>query len=191
MRVSEGAARRASERSPGTPGFRRLLWKAAEGRPQVWGARRGTGATLAARRAEAEREDLGHAERRDGFREEQRAAPAAPWQPPPPAGPAAPPAALRALARALPLAIDGSGPRDGATIALALGRSLAIELRLAPGGLELVLRADRRLAGACAEGLPALVAALGRRGIAVARAGIRPRSGAPGGARVDLPPPLR
>jgi hypothetical protein len=189
MRVSEGVVRRASERSPGIPGFRGLLRKAADDRPRVGSARRGVGTTLAARRAEAERKDLGHAERRDGFGEEARAAPAPPGQPPPAVGPPSPPAALRALARALPLAIDASVPRGGAT--LALGRSLAIELRLAPGGLELVLRADRRLAGACAEGLPALVAALGRRGIAVARAGIRPRTGAPGGGRVDLPPPLR
>jgi hypothetical protein len=143
------------------------------------------------RRAATDRKDLALAERRDGSHEERRAALTPAPQPPRPAETGTTPADLRSLVRALPVAIDASALRAGAPLALAFGRSLDVELRPAPGGIELVLRADRRLAVACADGLPELVAALGRRGIAVKRAEVRPRGGAAGGARVDLPPPLR
>jgi hypothetical protein len=144
-----------------------------------------------ARRAAADHQDLALAERRDGFREEQRAA--AP--PPIPAGRGAeagpPPAELRALVRALPLAIDAPALRNGAPLALSFGRSLGIEVRSAPGGVALVLRADRRLAAVCSEALPELVAALARRGVVVAGAEVRPQRGTPPGRCVDLPPALR
>jgi hypothetical protein len=78
----------------------------------------------------------------------------------------------------------------GAPLALAFGRSLEIELRPAPGGVELLLRPDGRLAGACARAIPELVAALTRRGIGVARAEVRPHASADR-RRVDLPRGLR
>jgi hypothetical protein len=136
----------------------------------------------AVRRAALDRRDIAPCRRRDGFREEQRAVlPPAP-QPPGAAEPGTPPAEIRGLVRALPVAIDASTLRAGTPLALAFGRSLEVELRAVPGGVELVLRADRRLALACTNGLPELVAALARRGIAVARAEVRPRGGTSAGA---------
>jgi hypothetical protein len=112
--------------------------------------------------------------------------------------PGAPPE-LRALARALPVAVETFGVPHGAPLALSFGRALDIELRSVPGGVELLLRADSRLARACAAGMPGLVAALERRGIAVVRAEVRGRRAGLGGSGgvgpgrpfVDLPVPLR
>jgi hypothetical protein len=115
------------------------------------------------------------------------------------AEPPAPPE-LRALVRALPVAVETFGVRDGAPLALSLGGSLDVELRAVQGGVELVLRADARLARACAAGIPGLVAALGRRGVSVVRAEVRGRAGGLRGGVggtgprlpfVDLPVPLR
>lgn len=102
------------------------------------------------------------------------------------------PPELQAVARTLPVAIETFGMRDGAPLSLSFGRSLDVELRAVPGGVELVVRAEPRLARAFAAGLGDLVASLGRRGVAVVRAEVRSRRGGP--ARppfVDLPVPLR
>lgn len=144
----------------------------------------------------------GEPERREGERREP-APNLAVLQPPFPVAPqatsAAPPE-LRALVRALPVAVETFGVRDGAPLALSFGRSLDVELRAVPGGISLVLRAEAWLARAAAAGLTELVAALGRRGVAVVRSEVRGRGeGSPGGAGepgprlpfVDLPVPLR
>jgi hypothetical protein len=85
--------------------------------------------------------------------------------------------ALAALARALPVAIAAAA-REGAPLALSFGRSLEVELRTSPGGVELVLRPEPRLERAAQAELPRLVDALRARGVGVARAEIRPRAGA-------------
>lgn len=136
-----------------------------------------------ARRSSADRDGVVLSERRDGVREEQRAA-----APPPPVGAhgpeAGPPSAeLRALARALPVAVHAAALRAGAPLSLAFGRSLDVELRSTPRGVDLILHAERRLEATCSEGLPALVAALARRGVVVARAEVHPRRGARYAAR--------
>lgn len=150
-----------------------------------------------ARRRAADGKDAVLSERRETFREEERtvasprpgvAATAAP-EPTPAALPE-----LRALVRALPVAVDASRLRDGAPLAISFGRSLDVELRPSPAGLELVLRPEARLARACQAELPGVVAALAARGLAVARAEVRAR-GAPhgdaAGPRVDLQTGLR
>jgi hypothetical protein len=78
----------------------------------------------------------------------------------------------------------------GAPLSLAFGQSLEVELRPAPGGVEILLRPEGRLAAACARAVPELVAALSRRGIGVARAEVRPRA-SEDRRRVDLPRGLR
>ncbi len=136
-----------------------------------------------ARRGSQDRDGVALSERRDAFREEQRVA-----APPPTTGAsgaeAAPPTAeLRALVRALPVAIHAAALRAGAPLSLALGRSLDVELRSTPCGVELILHAERRLEATCSEGLPGLVAALARRGVVVARAEVHPRRGSRYAAR--------
>jgi hypothetical protein len=81
--------------------------------------------------------------------------------------------ALAALARALPVAVAAAA-REGAPLALSFGRSLDVELRTSAGGVELLLRPEPRLERAAQAELPRLVAALRARGVAVARAAIRP-----------------
>lgn len=90
---------------------------------------------------------------------------------------------LAALARALPVAVDAARLRDGATLALSFGRSLEVELRSSPAGLEVVLRPESRLLRAAEAELPRLVAALRVRGVVVARADVRARAGGGGRAR--------
>jgi hypothetical protein len=85
---------------------------------------------------------------------------------------------LATLARALPVAVAAAVAREGAPLALSFGRSLDVELRAGTGGIELVLRPEHRLERAADAELPRLVAALRIRGVAVARAEVRPRGGA-------------
>ena len=147
----------------------------------------------AARRSGADRADDTLRDRREGFREEARAA-AEPQREPAPARPPESPSTpeLRALVRTLPLAIQTFGVKDGAPLALSFGRSLDVELRAAPEGVELVLRPEARLARAAEAELHAVVTALGEKGIRVARAAVRARGAAAGrGPRVDLPPGVR
>src|SRR6266568_1751558 len=92
----------------------------------------------------------------------------------------APTPELAAVARAVPVAIAAGRLADGAPLALSFGRSLDVELRAGPGGVEVRLVPEARLARAAEAELPRIVAALRLRGIAVARAEVRPR---PGGRR--------
>jgi hypothetical protein len=85
---------------------------------------------------------------------------------------------LAALARALPVAVVAAAARGGAPLALSFGRSLEVELRSGPGGVELLLRPEPRLERTADAELPRLVAALRTRGVAVARAEVRPRGAA-------------
>jgi len=148
---------------------------------------------VAGRRASADHADDALRSRRDGFREEARLAPPSPGAPAQVAEPVTAPE-LRALVRTLPLAVQTFGVREGAPLALSFGRSLDVELRAAPGGVELVLRPEARLARASEAELPGVVAALARKGIAVSRAEVRVRgSGSAGGPapRVDVAPGVR
>jgi hypothetical protein len=90
---------------------------------------------------------------------------------------------LRAILRAVPVAVEAGRVGDGApALELAFGRALSVELRAAArGGVDLVLRPDAALArSACAE-LPALLRALRARGVDVGRAEVRARAGTRGG----------
>ncbi|HET8542823.1 MAG TPA: hypothetical protein VFL83_23315 [Anaeromyxobacter sp.] len=151
-----------------------------------------------ARRRSADGEDARLAGRRGAFRDVERAGEAGPAPAAAHRAPSAPPAdvagaaELRAVLRALPVAIEAARVRDGAPLSLSLGRALEVDLRAAAAGVEVVLRPDPRLARAAAAELPALVAALRSRGIAVARAEVRPRAErADAGRRVDVSAPLR
>jgi hypothetical protein len=124
----------------------------------------------------------------------ERNAPAPPLPPGLAAAPELAAPELRAVVRALPVAIQTFGLREGAPLALSLGRSLDVELRAARGGVELVLRPERRLARACEAELAALVSALSARGISVVRAAVRARAAGAADARgpcVDVHPGLR
>jgi hypothetical protein len=90
---------------------------------------------------------------------------------------------LAALVRTLPVAIAPAGARHGAPLTLSFGRSLDVELRTGTAGLELLLRPDPRLVHAARAELPAVVAALRVRGLAVASAEVRARGGGTGRAR--------
>jgi hypothetical protein len=180
-----GRSRAAERRASGRPPFAEAL-RAADRRATA--ARATLSRAPAARRPYADREASAPAARRELSEEQRISAAVAPLPRSSEADPRAP-VELRALARALPVATI-TVLRAGAPLALALGRSLALELRPTPRGVELVLHADRRLATACTDGLPELVAALARRGVAVARAEVRSRA-APHGRCVDLPPGLR
>jgi hypothetical protein len=133
---------------------------------------------LVVRRAATARVDVTLRARREVFRDEERHAPAAPASIPPgrPISDPPPVSELRAVLRALPPAIDASGVRDGAPLTLAFGRSLSVDVRASASGVELLLRADARLARAAQAELPGLVAALRSRGIRVARADVAPRA---------------
>jgi len=190
MRITERGASRTADRSKARLPFHEAIGVAAR--------RLGSAPPRAATRAPGT-DRLDEADRRAPGPHRGGDGPGAPQHAPAPHAPpvayttAAEPEAtplLRALVRALPVAVEASALGAGATLALAFGRSLDVELRAAPRGVELVLRADRRLASACADGLPAIVAALARRGVAVARAEVRPRA-APPGRCVDLPAALR
>lgn len=93
-----------------------------------------------------------------------------------------PVAELAAVARALPPAIATARAVDG-PLALSFGRSLDVELRSTGAGIELLLRPEACLARAAEAELPRMVAALRVRGVAVARAEVRPRPGSGGRAR--------
>lgn len=82
---------------------------------------------------------------------------------------------LAAVVRALPAAIDAARLRDGAPLALSFGRSLDVELRAVPSGVEVVLRPEPRLLRAAEVELPRVVEALRLRGIEVAHAGVMSR----------------
>jgi hypothetical protein len=167
------------------------------------GEARGAAAREAGSRAASSRRTAGDAKgaglvaRRSGFRDEERDLGTAPPVPSPfsgqatalaLAGPVAT-AELRAVLRALPAAIDASRVRVGGPLSLSLGRALDVDLRAARAGVEVVLRPEPRLARAAEAELPALVASLRARGIAVAKAEVRVRGG--DGRRVDVSSPLR
>jgi hypothetical protein len=203
MRVTEGGAR--AQEAPGGPRSRRFgeaMRRARDGgASEARGAadREAAARAPGSRRVSADGRDSRLGKRREELREEERAAStgfaahggghgtaiAG-------AGEIAGPADLRPVLRALPVAIDASRVREGAPLSLSLGRALDVDLRAAPAGVEVVLRPDPRLARAAAAELPALVAALRSRGIAVARAEVRARGGRAGTARrVDVSSPLR
>jgi len=200
MRVTDGRAKPREAADAGrTKRFGEALRTASRAASTSRPAAGGGGAALPARvvssrRAFAGRADDALRDRRDGFREEARAT--AP-QPPSPGASAPEPITapeLHALVRTLPLAIRTFGLRDGAPLELSFGRSLDVEIRAAPRGVELLLRPEPRLARAAEAELRSVVAALGAKGIAVARAEVRARgSGAATGRgpRVDLPPGVR
>ena len=83
-------------------------------------------------------------------------------------------AELAAALRALPPAVASARVADG-PLALSFGRSLDVELRSTPAGIELLLRPEAGLARAAEAELPRVIAALRARGVAVARAEVRPQ----------------
>ncbi len=88
---------------------------------------------------------------------------------------------IAALVRTLPVAVAAARAREGAPLALSFGRSLDVELRSGASGVEILLRPEPRLLHAAEAELPRVVAALRVRGVAVARAEVRTRGGAPPG----------
>jgi hypothetical protein len=84
---------------------------------------------------------------------------------------------LAAVVRAVPAAIAAGRLQDGAPLTLSFGPSLGVELRSGAAGVELVLVPDARLARAAEADLPRMVSALRVRGVALARAEVRPRAG--------------
>jgi len=86
-------------------------------------------------------------------------------------------AGLRAAVRALPVAVETFHARGGGALALELGRALSVELRSAPGGVQILLRPDAALSRVASAELPGLVGALRARGVAVASAAVRARPG--------------
>lgn len=150
--------------------------------------------------ARAERSGGGEA-RRETARAEPRprearrpralaAAPEAAGEPPRPALPpelsraaavdVAPVPELAAAVRVVPLAVAALRSPGEAPLALSFGRSLDVELRAGPAGVDVVLLPAPGLARAAEAELPRLVAALRVRGVIVAHAEIRSR-GRPGG----------
>lgn len=95
----------------------------------------------------------------------------------------APAPELAAVVRVLPPAVAALGAPGAAPLALSFGRSLDVELRATPAGVDVVLRPAPGLARAAEAELPRLVAALRIRGVAVAGAEVRPRGQAGGRAR--------
>jgi hypothetical protein len=194
------AARRASDaRAAGAARSQRRFDDALRSARRADAPRAGgapDGGAPGARRATSERSDRVPARRRDGSRGEDRAeplaAPGRPASPPAPRpDPAGAPSELRAVLRALPVTIEAARVREGAPLALELGRALSVELRAGRDGLELVLRPDAALSRAAAAELPGVVRALRARGVAVARAEVRARPHAgsrAAGGRVDAPP---
>jgi hypothetical protein len=89
----------------------------------------------------------------------------------------APSPELAAVARAVPVAISSGRLADGAPLSLSFGRSLDVELRAGPAGVEVRLLPEPRLARAAEAELPRILQALKVRGVAVARAEVRPRGG--------------
>jgi hypothetical protein len=189
MRVSEGSAP-PREPGAGAPSrrFGEAMRRAREGASDE---ARGAGVRRAAAPRAAPEQEGRLAKRRGARREEDRteagagpAWPAAGGGLAPEVATDAPGAAqLRAVLRALPLAIGPATFRDGAPLSLSLGRALDVDLRATAAGGEVALRPDARLARAAEAELPALVASLRSRGIAVARAEVRARGGRGGGAR--------
>jgi hypothetical protein len=192
MRVSEIGGRTRRDRARGAAlRFDEAIRRAARDATSARGRIEATGREATARGSGAD-PDAVLPDRRGSFSEEQRVAPAPPApRPPELTAAAAAPAELRALLRTLPLAVDARGLRDGAPLTLSFGRSLGVELRSGAGGVEVVLRADARLARACERALPALLAALRRRGVPVARAAVRSRAASAADPRVDAARPLR
>ncbi len=198
MRVNEGGARPREAKDAGAGKRFGEALQSASRAPRPVEAKRTEGTALAARasggrRAAADGSDDALRGRRDGFREEARAAEPQAAPAPVRQAEAVSTPELRAVVRTLPLAIQTFGLRDGAPLALSFGRSLDVEIRPVPGGIELVLRPEPRLARSAESELRGVVAALGAKGIAVARASVRVRGGgarAPG-PRVDLPPGVR
>jgi hypothetical protein len=80
---------------------------------------------------------------------------------------------LRAVLRALPVAVEAAATRGGETLELAFGRALSVEVRAARGGVEIALRPDAGLSRAAVAELPALLSALRARGVSVLRAEVR------------------
>jgi len=109
----------------------------------------------------------------------QQAAPPAPSDPAAGFAPDVRTAELRALLRALPVAVHAAAGRGGDRLELAFGRSLSVEVRAARGGVEIALRPDARLSRAASSELPALVRALRARGVSVVRAEVRPARASP------------
>lgn len=203
MRVTDGSGRGQEAAAGGRS--RRFGEAMRRAREEGAGEARGAAAREAGARASSARRTFSGAKegvlatRREGAREEERT-PGAPTSSlatatPPPAScvPAlAGPAELRAILRALPVAVDASRIGEGAPLSLSLGRALDVDLRAAAAGVEVVLRPDPRLARAAQAELPSLVASLRSRGITVARAEVRARArGEAAGRRVDVSSPLR
>lgn len=92
----------------------------------------------------------------------------------------APVAELAAAVRVVPLAVAALRSPGEAPLALSFGRSLDVELRATPAGVDVVLLPAPGLARAAEAELPRLVAALRVRGVTVAHAEVRSR-GRPGG----------
>jgi hypothetical protein len=99
---------------------------------------------------------------------------------PAPASAPAGTAEIAALARTLPAAVAAARTQHGAVVALSFGRSLDVELRSGPAGVEVVLRPEPRLARAAEAELPRVVAALRSRGVPVASAEVRAPPGSAG-----------
>jgi len=89
---------------------------------------------------------------------------------------------LAMAVRAIVPAVEAFRLGGREALALDFGRALGVELKRAPGGVEVALAAAPALASAARAELPGLLRALAARGVPVVRAEVRER-GAPAGQR--------
>jgi hypothetical protein len=194
MKVAEKSATNRDTRMSGAERFNEALHDArsrarAPSRRNPSGVERAgePARALGTRRTVSERASVVLRERREAFGEAERQAPAASLtmtQPPPASPRPEGTSELRAVVRALPVAIEAARVREGAPLSLSLGRALSVDLRRGAGGLEVVLRPVATLQRAAAAELPGLVESLRARGITVARAEVRAQpNGAPAARR--------
>lgn len=200
--VGSGARPPAAPERSGAPAgaFAAALARARRGRPLAGGVGAAAGGLVAARaRAAAAAVEATALSRRrraaEGGREELRTrrreaepgvAPGAPA--PRPAQTAAAGEARPEAARAAPLWPPGALDQlalaarrgDRPSLELSLGREVRVALERAARGVEVVLQVRPGLRAAAEAELPRLVAALGARGVPVARAEVR--AGCPAGA---------
>jgi hypothetical protein len=169
------------------------------------------GAALSRRRTQADGQDHGLAlrrrhldgsERADLERKAESAPAAGPWAPGnagggaaaahAPAGP--PPVDLAAAVEKLALAVERRDRALGPELHLDLGGRLSVRLARGENGVEVVFAGEARLARLAEAELPAVLARLRERGIAVSRAEVRvAREAAPagGGAVANAAGPAR
>lgn len=175
------AARRAARQQATAGAARRAAGNEAAGRAD------GPGAALPRRRAQADGQDEGlglqrrrldGAERADLERRAEAMPAAGPWAAGQAGGAASPPgpaaAALAAAVEKLALAVERRERALGPELRLDLGGRLSVRIARGEKGVEVVFAGEPKLARLVRAELPAMLARLRQRGIAVSRAEVRP-----------------